>query len=902
MSLINIDDCIEKIYIDENIQLYLKPDNICHTNHKNFPEPILNQIPYDIGQKIYVIVGDIGGDCKMKLNIQVNNKNIADNRKFWHCIDCNGNISGEEANVLRCFNVHRDYEYKNYTFYFQINSIDELDFGISEYSYYLTKQNYFYISPLDLNGTIDLINLNISEILYAKNDKETITPYYDYICYKLVFDQLFSYKGKFIGTDKEDNDIELNETICSSISQIKQLRYELSETEKNNNGVHIRLKIGIYNYQNKQVSDLEDFNFFVCLNGYQFCDIETSMKCLNEGYYQLNNRNYSCYETCKNCDVYKKPDNANYFKNYCDLCKSNFPFYVNNEKMDEYGPNINYKSCYEKCPYHAPQLKFLDDNECVSYCPRYKTSEGICLDYCDYNSCKYLLKNESICYNYIPSNYYICIDDYNDIYHDNDKPIIKIKEECPDVSYDSSFKYFCIKFEEDIFHLIENPNDLIRYSNPMIKNLKTKQMIIRAYSSDKIIDDIDNNKNKKIRIDISLCEQKIKQYYSFSNDEKLIIQDVFNIETEKYLYKVFTKEGEELNINVCESDDISIKEIYYSIEKEHNITKCPSGYPYLDLNKDICLKSCDIMSFLDKSCITDVITEENQINNINNIKKSIESHSIDYLLDNITNGAEDIIIEEENITYQLSSTLNQNNNNYTNISNILLGKCETDLKEKYNISLNTSLLFFKVDVYIDGYSSPIVEYEVYNPITKEKLDLKFCENERINTTIPASINESELYKYNPKSEFYNDLCSTYTTKTKTDITLNDRQNEFLENNMSLCDTDCNYVSYDYILKKAECECKVKFRIKDLYEVKIDKEKLKMKFNIKNLVNIKVMKCFKKLFNRNSLLYNIGSYILLAIIFIYLICLIYLRFKDFYSLKIEIKNYFDFLKNENDFKI
>ena len=113
-------------------------------------------------------------------------------------------------------------------------------------------------------------------------------------------------------------------------------------------------------------------------------------------------------------------------------------------------------------------------------------------------------------------NYYIYIDNYNDIYHDNDKPIIKIKEECPDDSYDSSFKYFCIKLEEDIFHFIENPNDLIRYSDPMIKYLNTKKMIIRAYSSDKEIDDIDNNKNKKIRIDISLCEQKIRQYYNIS--------------------------------------------------------------------------------------------------------------------------------------------------------------------------------------------------------------------------------------------------------------------------------------------------------------------------------------------------------------------------------------------------
>ena len=32
------------------------------------------------------------------------------------------------------------------------------------------------------------------------------------------------------------------------------------------------------------------------------------------------------------------------------------------------------------------------------------------------------------------------------------------------------------------------------YNNPLIKRLKIKQMIIRAYSSDKKLADIDNNK------------------------------------------------------------------------------------------------------------------------------------------------------------------------------------------------------------------------------------------------------------------------------------------------------------------------------------------------------------------------------------------------------------------------
>ena len=216
-----------------------------------------------------------------------------------------------------------------------------------------------------------------------------------------------------------------------------------------------------------------------------------------------------------------------------------------------------------------------------------------------------------------------------------------------------------------------------------------------------------------------------------------------------------------------------------------------------------------------------------------------------------------------------------------------MGKCENILKEKYNISLDIPLLIFKLDIDMEGYSAPAVEYEIYNPITKEKLNLKYCNDEQISMSIPVSIDENELFKYNLKSEFYNDICSTYTTNYKTDITLNDRQKEFINKNMTLCENDCHYDSYDYILKKVECICDVKYRIKELYEIKIDKDKLKANLNIKNLVN----KCYKKVFTKKGLFHNIGSYILLSIIFLYIVSLIYLIIKDYSMLKKDIDEIF-----------
>ena len=120
-------------------------------------------------------------------------------------------------------------------------------------------------------------------------------------------------------------------------------------------------------------------------------------------------------------------------------------------------------------------------------------------------------------------SYFIYIDDYTEFYDDTDKPIIKLGETCPDDTYDSSFNNFCINLDEDIFHFVKNPNELLKHNNPYIKNLETKEMVIRAYTSDKKLDDIDNNKDKLIRIDNSNCVEKIKKNYSINDKESLII-------------------------------------------------------------------------------------------------------------------------------------------------------------------------------------------------------------------------------------------------------------------------------------------------------------------------------------------------------------------------------------------
>ena len=106
----------------------------------------------------------------------------------------------------------------------------------------------------------------------------------------------------------------------------------------------------------------------------------------------------------------------------------------------------------------------------------------------------------------------------------------------------------------------------------------------------------------------------------------------------------------------------------------------------------------------------------------------------------------------------------------------------------------------------------------------------------------------------------------HTTKNKTDIIIKDRRNEYINNNMSLCENNCEYTKYDYNNKKVSCECFVKIKCPLISEIEINKDKLLNNFiDIKKILNLNVIKCYKDVFNKEGLIYNIGFYIMSIII-------------------------------------
>ena len=70
------------------------------------------------------------------------------------------------------------------------------------------------------------------------------------------------------------------------------------------------------------------------------------------------------------------------------------------------------------------------------------------------------------------------------------------------------------------------------------------------------------------------------------------------------------------------------------------------------------------------------------------------------------------------IIYQITTTFNQKNKEYENISTINLGQCENYLKTNYNLSENDSLIIFKYDYQIPNLLIPIIGYDSF--IQKQK--------------------------------------------------------------------------------------------------------------------------------------------------------------------------------------
>ena len=377
-----------------------------------------------------------------------------------------------------------------------------------------------------------------------------------------------------------------------------------------------------------------------------------------------------------------------------------------------------------------------------------------------------------------------------------------------------------------------------------------------------------------------------KSVYKVINDNKICINECYKHEVYKYEYNSICY------IKCPKRTSSSLSNKYFC---ELEQADCIEEYPFLIIQDNYCFDDCNSEDFFNEICIINNHNIKSQSILITNIINGIEDGTMDSIIENyIYEGNEDIIKFENNILYQITSTFNQRNITYENISTIDLGECESIIKEKYNILQNETLLIFKMERYIEGLLIPFIEYEIFHPITKKRLNLNEYEDLKIHMNIPVSINESILYKYDLNNSYYQDICNITTEENGVDITLYDRKNNYIKNNMYFCTIDCEYLNYNKEQKKVTCLCKFHPGITLYKEIK--KEQLiNSVINIKRKTNLNIMKCYNLVFSEPGIIKNFGNYIIAFIVLFYILSAIFFYFKGYDLLCDEINEILN-LKN------
>ena len=628
------------------------------------------------------------------------------------------------------------------------------------------------------------------------------------------------------------------------------------------------------------ILEIEDTNCDECIENYY--KIENTNNCINknnipETYFFDPEKEliFKCFENCRTCS--QKQINSTYYS--CLSCDENSILY---EKSG------NCLNCYAKGKYAKHY-----ENECIDFIPEdyyLEDEQNKAISKC-YFSCKK-------CDSGGDSNNHNCIE-CGENYPYKNKEGTKCLEDC-------SKEYLYTDIQTKICY-----NDC-----------KDNIIAERRYNFYNICSNIEEKTNNYDLVGNNFVRKCKKESDYFFNNEcyEASLDGSSTIPKLCICNNLFYLNDE---IQICIDMDIYPLEHSYLKQNTLECSKCYFKY------KGECYSLCPNNTYVDKiideinvcsdiingtyniniisiynnyiDYFNKIIKRNDNSNNKDNITKNLRNELMNNKLDvfienNIIKENKDLLFKENNIIYQLTSTDNQKKNKNNNISTINLGECETKLRQYYNINNNITLLILKIDIFKKGLLIPIIEYEVYNSETKKKLNLTICNYIKINISMPVIIDENNVLKYNSSNDYYNNICYRYTSNYKTDITLKDRRNEYINYNMSLCEYNCKYINYDYNIKKVLCECFIKINFPLISEIEINKDKLLRNFkDIKNILNLNVIKCYKEVFTKEGLIYNIGNYIMSTIILLTFILSVLFKIKGYTNIKNLI---FAFIKNKN----
>ena len=378
-------------------------------------------------------------------------------------------------------------------------------------------------------------------------------------------------------------------------------------------------------------------------------------------------------------------------------------------------------------------------------------------------------------------------------------------------------------------------------------------------------------------------------------------------------------------IDECKKDD------EYSFNYNNScIKECPENTK-IDVDEKKCLDECLPNQIeLGNECYNNFPNNYHQIlNNKNNIFMDNNENFQDKLYNILQqvyspeNGNSLTIQRNDDIIFQITDSktelelLKNKSNNIQNISIIDLGECETKLREAYHIKENDSLIFIKNEKKSDKAFNKKVDFDVYEPYNKTKLNLSICDGTPINIIIPVELSEEtkELYEkmkesgydmFDINDPFYQDICTPFDSDDGTDMLLSDRVNFIYNNDDTRCQSNCELSFYSLESQYLNCSCSANEDASDENMEKIEKftaKKLYESFyEVLKYSNYDIIKCANAIKNKNIILKNIGSIIIIIYFTIYLVCLIIYIIKGINPLKTKLKNNIEKSNDKNDLKL
>ena len=297
------------------------------------------------------------------------------------------------------------------------------------------------------------------------------------------------------------------------------------------------------------------------------------------------------------------------------------------------------------------------------------------------------------------------------------------------------------------------------------------------------------------------------------------------------------------------------------------------------------------------------IKEEEAIQNIykNEIIHIISNNTKEYIIQNLDEFLENIEIGKiykvsgEDYDIKISPINYKDQNKSTSID---LKECGEILKKQYNLSEESLLTIFQIEIEKKNNQQSLtnqVEYEILDE-EKNRLNLYYCRN--VSIIINYKINDDSLIDtnlinyysekgidiLNIKDDFFNNLCFQYS-ENSTDIILKDRIKDIYQN-YSKCDYGCEYKNLDVKSMEISCECQIKENMTLETEEPTFAEAVTDTF--KNS-NIGVIRCYELLMSFDNIKSNIGFWVFLILTIIHIPLFIYFLINGITSIKSYISN-------------